>query len=387
MKKKVLICANRMECGGTEVVVLSYIKQLIQCGADVTLMLLEKKGVWLNKVPDTIKVIEYPGPRTIKEVLLSNHSILDFFRILFDCFLVKIGKKNSLDLLISYVKPNETQYDLALDINGYGYLLTPYIAKKVQASQKATWIHDETVGWVTYINQFLPEYNKIICVSHSVEAEMEKFAPEYKEKLQVIYNPIDVQEIVKKSKEESEAIFQKNKFNILTVARIHPQKGILKIIEIAEKLIEKDVDFVWNIIGDGELLNEFRQQVKEYGIDDKVIFWGRKNNPYPYIRDCNLYVQPSLHEGFGLTVLEARILNKIIVATDLPCFREQITNGVNGFLVPMDVEVFADKIKEIYQNFEEVELQLDLSKNRVDYENEFEKILSMLNSMETNYES
>ena len=379
MKKKVLICANRMECGGTEVVVLSYINQLIQCGADVTLMLLEKKGVWLNKVPETIKVIEYPGPRTIKEALLSNRSFLDFCRILFGCFLVKIGKKNSLDLLISCVNFNDTQYDLALDINGYGYLLTPYIAQKVQASQKATWIHDETVGWVTYINQFLPAYNKIICVSQSVEAEMAKFVPEYRDKLQVIYNPINVEEILEKSKEKCDSIFQKNKFNILTVARIHPQKGITKIFEIVEELSKKNIEFLWHIIGDGELLEEYTNCVKEKGLDDRIVFWGRKNNPYPYMRNCDLYVQPSFHEGFGLTVLEARILNKIIVATDLPCFREQIIDGVNGFLVPMDTKEFSDRLEYIFSDYEGVREKLNFSVNRVNYESEFEKIKSLMN--------
>ena len=102
---------------------------------------------------------------------------------------------------------------------------------------------------------------------------------------------------------------------------------------------------------------------------------GVKNNPYPYIKKCDIYVQPSIQEGFGLTVQEAKILAKPIVATDISAFREQITDGENGILTERDSESMAKAIAKLIDNKKLIEKLTDnLSSYHFDIENEMEKI-------------
>lgn len=377
--KKILIVANKMECGGTEIAALSIINELLKNKEnEISLLLYKAEGVWLNRIPKAIKVYEYVGPRNLKEVMNSLNGIHKIIFIL-KYLIRRIFFLENYDLLIQYTPNWIEEYDLALDVNGYSYLLTAYLAQKIKSTKKATWFHDEDLSWLFKIKKYLPLYDKLYCVSKAVKEKLVSEIPNLEKNIEVLYNPIDILRIRKMATEEYDNIFQKNVVNILTVGRIHPQKGIEMILDTAVQLKKHKISFMWHLIGDGDKLPEYQKMSIKKGISELVKFWGRRDNPYPYIANCDIYVQPSLHEGYGLTVLEARVLKKLIVATDLPCFREQIVNGENGILVSIDAISLADKLEEIIRNGISSYQYLAQAESEIDFTNQILKIYELLN--------
>lgn len=121
-------------------------------------------------------------------------------------------------------------------------------------------------------------------------------------------------------------------------------------IEAAVKLREAGINFKWYVIGEGILKNKFENMIREYKLDDIFIFLGTHQNPYTYLKQCNIYVQPSRYEGYGLAIAEARILQKPIVATNFTVVHNQLINGQNGIIVNMNSEDVYKGIKQLIEN-------------------------------------
>jgi glycosyltransferase involved in cell wall biosynthesis len=106
----------------------------------------------------------------------------------------------------------------------------------------------------------------------------------------------------------------------------------------------------WYVIGTGSLEWDLRELARTTGVGDKMVFLGALDNPYPYIRKCDVYVQPSRHEGWGLVVQEAMLLRKPVIVTDAVGLREQVIDGINGKKVPIDPDKIAEAIEYLAKN-------------------------------------
>ena len=125
---------------------------------------------------------------------------------------------------------------------------------------------------------------------------------------------------------------------LVTVGRISEEKGQTVIPQATRLLLEKGYNIIWYLVGTGPIEIEIEEKIKQHDVANNVVLCGRKDNPYPYIKNCDIYVQTSKTEGWGLTVSEAKILNKPIVTTDAGVMREQIENGINGIITKNDSE-------------------------------------------------
>ena len=146
---------------------------------------------------------------------------------------------------------------------------------------------------------------------------------------------------------------------------------------ICKKILDTGLHVKWFIIGYGskEIENVVRENAQKEGVEDNVVILGKKENPYPYIKVCDIYVQPSRYEGKSITVREAQILCKPVIVTNYPTAASQIQSGVDGVIVPMDVDACASEMAAFIRN---VELQQKIVKylQSHDYGNvgEIEKI-------------
>lgn len=163
------------------------------------------------------------------------------------------------------------------------------------------------------------------------------------------YNVIDIEEIKRKS-EQDEIIPFKESFNIVTVGRLTEQKGYDIAIKAASILKKRKINFAWYAIGGGRDEKKLKKLVEKYCLENQFVFLGRKKNPYPYMKHCDLYVQPSRHEGYVITLVEARALCLPILSSDIPSAREQIQDGINGYVAELSAEDLADKIEYLYNN-------------------------------------
>lgn len=233
-------------------------------------------------------------------------------------------------------------------------------------------IHNDFLTTEYPINQYsnwLKEYNAFFGVSDRLTEEFKNICPDYKTRSFTLHNIVDIQDIKQKANDLShvEEIFLNEKsFKILTVGRFVEQKGFDLAIKAAAILKEKGVKFVWYAIGYGKDEEMMKSLIEEYKVRDCFVILGRKENPYSYMLNSDLYVQTSRHEGYGLTVAEARVLGKTIVCTDFAGASEQIINNLNGVIVK---EFSAKKISEAILPFIEDE------KYREDFH---ERILSIV---------
>lgn len=134
-------------------------------------------------------------------------------------------------------------------------------------------------------------------------------------------------EEIKRKAEQDEVVPFRDVFNIVTVGRLTEQKGYDIAVKAANILKKKKIDFAWYAIGGGRDEEKLKKLVEEYHLENQFVFLGRKDNPYPYMKHCDLYVQPSRHEGYVITLVEARALCLPIVSSDIPSAREQIQDA------------------------------------------------------------
>ncbi len=125
---------------------------------------------------------------------------------------------------------------------------------------------------------------------------------------------------------------------ILSIGRYCTAKNFDNVPDICARILSKGLSVKWYIIGFGEDEALIQQKIKESSMDDFVILLGKKDNPYPYIKACDLYVQPSRYEGKCVAVREAQMLGKPVVITNYATSASQLEDGVDGIIIPMDNE-------------------------------------------------
>lgn len=387
--KKIAVFTRAFDGGGTETALIALLNQLEKMEIEATVFCINKKGVLLHQVPENIGVKEVVFGNSFYQFLVNGEHVrtdsvkILLYKILKKIYVRKYGMEQDRNRLYEYMlskceKQSKT-YDAVLDFYGYGYFLTAYGAKKVNARKKAMWIHDENIHWIKRVTQYLPSYDKIFCVSEAVKKVFLDKYPQYQEKAEVFYNLIDTEKIVRKAEEEFVDKQFEGELKLVTVGRLEYQKGYDIAIKAARRMTDQDISFCWYIIGEGTERKALEKMIKKEGLKDKVILLGRKENPYPYIKNCDIYVQPSRHEGYGIAILEARVLYKPIIATNLSCVREQIQDGKNGYLVEADGKAFADKIIWLSRSKEAQNKVMEmLKREKIDFSGEMEKLKQLL---------
>lgn len=371
MIKKVLFMAKAFGGGGAEVAMLELINRMPEEEYDITLALLDNDLEYYNRLKRKINIIQIKFTNKVAEQLVSMYALP-----------AKILKKLGVNSVIPYydmlfnavANIFSDEYDLALDFYGYGYFLTGYMAEKIKAKKKATWLHDEDLVWFKNVKRYAGKFDKIFAVSEAVKSSFSKNFPELEEKTEVFYNTIDIDLIIEKSLYPcSERLT--GDFIILTVGRLHSQKGYDIAIKTAKILKESGVSFKWYAIGAGKEKDKLDRLIEKCGVKDCFILLGRRDNPYTYMRQCDIYVQPSRHEGYVITLVEARALNLPIIASDIPSSREQIEDGKNGYIVALNEYAFASKIKDLYHNKElRNRVSEYLKINKPDFSEELKKL-------------
>ena len=197
---------------------------------------------------------------------------------------------------------------------------------------------------------------KIIAVSDNIAQKLKEYRKKYANKIVTVNNIVDIDSIIEKSKEPiEEENFPQNSFNIVSCGRLSPVKGLNFAVEAVAQLVEEGyTDINWYIIGGGPIEKELKEQIAVHKMEKHIFMLGMKNNPYPYMKKCDLFIQPSLFEGYSLSIMEAKILGTPILAT-YAAAGNQIENGVDGFLCDTNTVSVYENILRLYQNREELE--------------------------------
>ena len=359
--KNILFVLDSLTCGGAEKSLISLLNSINYKKYNVDLLLFKRSGefekflpgkVNLLEVPEYFKFLngEYVGSIKNKAMYLSTRLKTSLSLRINNKSKQKIHSEQIVYKCInSSLNTINKDYDIAVAYSQG--LPTYFVSEKVNAKKKLAWINCNYISTMydkDLDNKFYNKIDKIIVVSKFIYDSMSKMKYGYKNKLKIILDIVDPKLILDMGlEEEAKELKENNDFKILTVGRLATVKGYDLAVKTARLLKNNNLKFKWFIIGEGPERKEIEELIQEYDVENEVILLGAKSNPYPYMRECDLYVQTSRKEGFGLTVIEAKILKNVIVATKFDTVNELLTNNVDGVIVDKDENSIYEGIKKV----------------------------------------
>ena len=267
-------------------------------------------------------------------------------------------------------KKLEKKYDVAICFRCLEYHSCKFVLKKVDAMKKIIFCHcDATMfDFKKKHLKAISQYDKIVCVSKSCAEKFKGKYPQLKDKVEYLYNVVDVEEIITKSHENLKLKRKDGKINIISVARLGEQKGFLRGLRAFKTLIENGVcNFCWHIIGDGPDREKMEEFIKNNNMEDFVVMYGNQKNPYSYIKGADLFVLLSLHEACPVVYAESMLLGVPVLSTDTCSAHEKLDNL--GFVCGNNEDDMIVWLNDLLQNPEKIENKREKLKNYT-YDNE-----------------
>ncbi|WP_160722241.1 glycosyltransferase [Bacillus sp. USDA818B3_A] len=347
--KKLVIVTHRFGMGGIGKALISMLKSIPKEEYQVTVLVMEK-GLLEDEVPNHVKVENLYGSEksALEKIwkLAKKGRLIQAFKIGWYMLLAK-GTKDRYKYESYYSKMIpvlNSEYDLAISYHIPTSFPVVFVVNNIKAKKKFAWIHSDVSAMIEkmelYKNYF-EKYDKIFCVSEFAKNKFIDLLPQLKAKTSVFYNILDGKNMEEMAVNGEGFSDHFKGIRILTVGRLSSEKGQDIIPRILFKLKAAGHNVRWYCIGDGTSRSELEKLIRQYGLEENLIILGTKSNPYNYIKQCDIYVQPSRHEAYCLSLAEARLFSKPIVTTDFVGAREQIINGKNGLIVNFDeIEIF-----------------------------------------------
>lgn len=362
MKKRLLFVMSNLNNGGAERSLVNLLQLIDYSKYSVDLVLFQECGMFLKQVPKEVNLLKvgceklhilYDG--NIKKSLLNPKNIfLNIKRIYATKKSQKIGgntlKSKQYRWKAFYSKiipPLENTYDVAIAyLHGEQFY---YVIDKVKADKKIGWVHNEYSKSGLFAKWDLPyfeKFNKIATISDLCKDVLDKEFPTQKDKFLVLPNLTSSKVVSNLADEFYPPEYEKDKLKIVSIGRLHHQKGFDMAILATKILKEKNYNFCWYILGSGELKKELEEKRINEKVDDVIKFIGSRENPYPYLKNADVVVQCSRFEGKSIVLDEAKILAKPIVATNYTTVRDQLSDQ-EAVVVDMNPEAIADGIEKI----------------------------------------
>ena len=374
MKKRIFINIHYLEIGGAERALLGLLSSLNPDKVDIDLFVNQHTGEFMPLIPEWVNLLpeisEYTCiERPITTIVKEGHVGIALRRIW-----AKHKHKQYLNTLTVEQRQHDAsvfqyvadavegalpslahlgEYDLAISF------LQPHniVLNKVKAKKKICWIHTDYSTIHINHDLELPVWNAfdyVVSISNDCIRAFVQTFPELKDKIVLIENilsPLFVRQQADLYEVKAEMPDEPDVVKILTIGRFSPPKKIEGIPHICAEMERLGADFRWYVIGYGPD-REIQEALDKYGVRHRMKLLGKKSNPYPYIKACDIYAQPSIYEGKSVTVREAQILCKPVVITDYPTAKSQITHGVDGVIVPLDEVQTAMGIVDFINNGE-----------------------------------
>lgn len=371
--KKIAFALEEFVMGGVEIELIQILNAIDYSRYEVTLYVEKWGGVLFQKINPNVRVKVWTYENRLTPAQIFNRIMCRIYSNDYD--------KNSY-YSAKCMKDEMEVYDCAVAFKALSPFNTIFVAEHIKARKRILWVHGRTVlkpeNFKIY-EKIYQKFDHIFCVSQGTQKEFNINFQTCASKTSVFYNIIDIDDIVKKAEEYT--AMDQTELNICSVGRLSPVKGFDRVVPIMQYLLKK-FKIKWYIVGNGECYLELKKQIAEANLSEYIILVGEKTNPYPYIKECTVYVTPSYSEGYSLATREAKILLKPIVITNISGLNEQFENNKNGLVVESSVEGLAKGIEkllldeEMRKNFSE-SLKNECHQNHLQ---ELEKLYEIIES-------
>ena len=387
--KKIALLMNEVDVGGVSNALIEMLSKFDYTKYEVTVWVNSGKGIAQRELCSQVKIKKWNESNS-RQILMSqikNYQIRAalkgiFYRLL-SRLTISSQEKNAIYSMKGLPLMSDEYYDCVICYQGISSIVLANSIYRINGEKKVLWVHGDHTRPKKLMPLFLRLYckfDKIYCVSESSRVEFCKQFPAIQDKTEVFYNLISPKHIV-----ELASLTVHESFcscAIVTVGRLSQEKGQAMIPQITRLLLNAGYDVYWYLVGDGALRQTIENEIQKYDVFEHVILLGTQMNPYPYIKNCDIYVQPSFSEGWCLTVQEARILKKPIVTTPLPVISEQIISGENGLIVDaMTPEALFEGIRTLLDHPElQKKFVENLSHEECDNSGELQKLYDFIES-------
>lgn len=396
--KSVIIVAHALEIGGAERALLGLLESFDYSQFEVDLFLMRHTGELFDLIPKEVHLL--PEIKQYTGIAVPMASILrkGMWKVASGRLYAKIKAKhyikkyhvhgeNTVELdysqkysLKAMPMISKKKYNMAISF------LTPhyYAVHKVHADKRVAWIHTDYSYMdvdVKSEKKMWEAYDNIVSISEACTRGFLSKFPELEQKIIEIENIIAPNFIRKQADilcVDDKMATEDGVLKILSIGRFSIPKNFDNIPDICRRICQNGIKIKWFLIGFGQEEEHIRQKIYECGMEKNVVILGKKSNPYPYIKACDVYVQPSLYEGKCVAVREAQILGKPVIITRYPTASSQLLDGVDGLIVPLDNEKCAEALTNILSNIDKLDT-LRENVRSIDYSNtsEIEKLYSL----------
>ncbi len=324
-RKKILFLLPSLTGGGAERVVLTLLRHLDRSRFSPTLVLMQRKGRYLDQIPDDIRVIDL-------DIAQARYAIFKILRLIReekpDVLFTTLAYLNLLIALFLPLLPRKTRF-IARESNTVSVR-----NRREKYPRLFDWLYrrvynrfDRIVAQAVFMKRDLVE-------NYGIDARC----------IEVIYNPVDTAQVSARAA-EGEAHFPEGKIRLLAIGKLSYQKGYDLLFESMQHL---DARYHITILGEGSLHETLQEWIGRADLHERIRLAGFSDNPYVWMQNADLLLLPSRYEGLPNVVLEAHVLGLPVVAFESPGGTgEIIENGFNGFLVePFDTRAFAQTVEK-----------------------------------------
>ena len=391
MKPRIFIAIHYLHLGGAETSLIGLLQALDPQKVDVDLFVYSHEGEMMQLIPSYVNLLPEDSAwsmfeKPLKEVLKKGYWRMFLARMWARFRMMQyVKRQNPMDgsAIMGYLGEEVSKvlpglhhygvYDLAISF------LTPhnFVLNHVTAKKKICWIHTDYTRIDVNAELELPvwsAYDHIVSISEDVTKTFLQVFPSLKDKIVEIENILSP-DYVRSRANESQTLLTSQHPNLLsspsavpstsrplndsisarplvllTIGRFSEAKKLEEIPAICRGIVEAGINVRWYIIGYGGSDDYIHKEIEAEGMQERVFLLGKKENPYPYIKACDWYVQPSRYEGKSVVVREAQMLCKPVIVTNYPTAPSQIQQGVDGVIVPMDIPGCVENMVEILKD-------------------------------------
>lgn len=350
MKKKILFVVDNLKMGGVTKVLVNLLKKINSSKYEIDILVLHFYEDMVIEIPKEINILKGG----------SKFSFIDenIGKILKEKNIIKLLKKISLvlkiktGLILKSIKKDRNNnlkknYDVEI---AFGDGFPFFYVNGGNSKKRIAWLHsdvsvkDYSARYYKQIKKILPKMDMCIAVS-------EKVAQSYKErygvsKIAVVNNVIDDAEIIEKSNMQEAIPYDNKQLNFVSVGRLDYSKNYEMLFRVVKRLINEGYDFKTYIVGDGADRNKLESLIKDNNMQENFILLGRKDNPYPYVKNADLFLLSSRYEGLPTVIIEALILHIPCLSTEVAGIREIINSSI-GVISDNDEYSYYLELKKI----------------------------------------
>lgn len=388
--RKVAFITGSLSRGGTQLSLVQLINN-IDKDYDISVILEKKETSLLSTINKKVEITYLTElgngitPRTFIKSALSQRNIINAVKglIVYIRFLLN---KNTLRLhqfFLSNYSTLDEEFDIAIAYAGGMRNTTLFTLDKVRAKKKIMWVHEDFTTLSDEEKELgkkiFKKFDKIFCVSEGSKRKFLELYPDLLGKVEVFYSIFDSEVWIEQAKAKTDLEFvNSNEIKFLTVGRLANEKGQDLIPEVVSMLKDNGYQFKWYVIGDGYKKKWLVKEIKNRKLEKYLILLGEKENPYPYYKECDIYVQTSRKEGYCISMAEAITFGKPIVATDFLTAKEFITHEYDGLISDINSQSIFENIKKLLDNKQLLDkIKENIKKKSIDTKSEIVKFYDL----------